>query len=73
MITAGFDPLRDEGNAYARRMQEAGVKVETVCAEGAMHGFLHTAGGIDESRRMLDLAADRLREALAPPGVATAA
>lgn len=73
MITAGFDPLRDEGNAYAKRLQDAGVKVENVCAEGAMHGFLHSAGGIDESRRMLDLAADRLRDALARPGVATAA
>jgi acetyl esterase len=65
VMTAGFDPLRDEGRAYAEKMRAAGVAVECVCAEGAMHGFINTAGGLDESARMLDLAADRLRGALA--------
>ncbi len=73
VVTAGFDSLRDEGRAYADRMRDAGVKVEYVCSEGSMHGFFNTAGGIAESARVLDLAADRLRDALASPAVASAA
>jgi acetyl esterase len=66
MMTAGFDPLRDEGRAYAERMRAAGVEVEFVCFEGSMHGFLNTAGGLVESARALTMAAARLRRALAP-------
>jgi acetyl esterase len=73
VVTAGFDPLRDEGRAYADRMRDAGVVVEHVCSEGSMHGFLNTAGAIDESARVLDLAAKRLREAFAPRAVASSA
>jgi acetyl esterase len=75
MLTAGFDPLRDEGKAYADRMRAAGVEVEYVCSEGSMHGFMNTAGAVAESGRMLMLAADRLRKALASkrPKVASAA
>lgn len=39
IATAGFDPLRDEGAAYAARLREAGVEVEYVCEEGLLHGF----------------------------------
>jgi acetyl esterase len=73
VITAGFDPLRDEGHAYATRMRDAGIKVEYVCFEGLMHGFFNTVGGIAEAARGLDLAADRLRQALAGRVVASAA
>ena len=66
VITAGFDPLRDEGGAYAEAMRKAGVDVEYVCAEGSMHGFVNLSGALDESARMMGLAADRLRRALAP-------
>lgn len=64
VLTAGFDPLRDEGALYARRMSAAGGEVETICSEGSLHGFFNTAGGIDESARLLDLAANRLRRRL---------
>jgi acetyl esterase len=64
MLTAGFDPLRDEGKAYADRMRAAGIEVEYVCSQGSMHGFLNTAGGVAEAARMVRLAADRLRKAL---------
>jgi len=64
VMIAGFDPLRDEGALYARRLTEAAGDVETVCSEGSMHGFLSTAGAIDESGRLLGLAADRLRRRL---------
>jgi acetyl esterase len=73
VVTAGFDPVRDEGRAYADRLRDAGVPVEYVCSEGSMHGFINMAGALHESERMLTLAADRLRGALARPPVAPAA
>ena len=39
VVTAGFDPLLDEGQAYAEKMRAAGVKVEYQCEEGLIHGF----------------------------------
>ncbi len=73
VVTAGFDPLRDEGRAYADRMREAGVHVEYVCSEGSMHGFINMSAAVQESARVLDLVADRLREALVPRAVAASA
>lgn len=68
VITAGFDPLRDEGKAYADRMRAAGVEVELVCFDGQMHGFLMLGGALREGARAVDLAASRLRAALAGHG-----
>jgi acetyl esterase len=73
VMTAGFDPLKDEGRAYAEKMRAAGVAVEHVCSDGSMHGFLNLGGAIRESARMVDLAASRLRAGLAPRAVASAA
>ena len=39
VITAEFDVLRDEGIAYEQRLREAGVKVESICEEGLVHGY----------------------------------
>jgi len=73
VLTAGFDPLRDEGQAYAAKMRAAGVEVEHVCAEGSVHGFIQMTGGLPEAARMLELAAARLRAALSSPAVRSAA
>ncbi len=64
VITCGFDPLRDEGKAYADRMRAAGVEVESVCFEGQMHGVLMLGAAVRDGARMLDLAASRLKTAL---------
>jgi acetyl esterase len=64
VLTAGFDPLRDEGQAYAERMQKAGVAVEYLCAEGQMHGFLLLGGALDGAAEVVHLLARRLRAAV---------
>lgn len=46
VITAGFDPLRDEGQAYVDRLQQSGVEVEHVCYPDQIHAFISFAGGI---------------------------
>jgi len=71
LLTAGFDPLRDEGRLYAERLHEAGVTVTYECFEGMIHGFLTMGGAIAAARHALYRVAQALRPALgvAPPGV----
>ena len=46
VVTAGFDPLLDEGKAYAERLVQSGVDVTYECFEGQIHGFLPMAGAL---------------------------
>jgi acetyl esterase len=62
--TAEYDPLRDEGAAYAGRLADAGVEVEYTCHAGMVHGFFSMAGILDGGNRALDQAAVALRRAL---------
>ena len=65
VVTAGFDPLRDEGETYARRLADAGVEVELKRFPGQVHGFLNIVGvGRSCRAAVLEIAA-RMRDALA--------
>ena len=65
VITAGFDPLRDEGEAYARRLEEAGVPVTLTRYDGMIHGFYRMPGVMSVANDALAETADALRAAFA--------
>lgn len=64
VVTAGFDPLRDEGDAYAQRLATAGVRVVHKSYAGMWHGFWNTSGVIREAARAFDEVNDELARAL---------
>jgi acetyl esterase len=64
--TAEFDPLRDEGKAYAEKLAAAGVKVEYVCHPGMIHHFFCLAGAIPYARTAIANAGAAIKQALAP-------
>ena len=64
ILTAGFDPLRDEAKAYADRLAAAGVPVEYRCFEGAIHAFMAFGGAIPLGVEALSFVVSRLRSAL---------
>ena len=64
IVTAGFDPLRDEGEMYAGRLRDAGVMVDYVCYGGMVHGFAGMGKLIDTAQRVVSLIGDTLRQAL---------
>lgn len=64
ILTAGHDPLRDEGAAYAAKLRDAGGSVEHRCFESTLHGFLSFAGALDAGRAGLEYVGDWLRARL---------
>lgn len=70
LITAGYDPLRDEGLDYARALTAAGNRVSYVCFERQIHGFITMGRVLDEANTAVALCASELRRALAT-GVVT--
>ena len=65
VLVAGYDPLRDEGVEYAKRLIQAGNRVRLVNYEGMIHGFILMGGAVDAAKRAVAESAQALREAFA--------
>jgi len=65
VLTAEYDVLRDEGEAYGRALEAAGVEVEVVRHDGMIHGFFHMYTLIPKALDAVEHATLRLRQALA--------
>ncbi len=63
VLTAGFDPLRDEGRQYADALSAAGVPCQYVCFERQIHGFVPMGRVIGEADTAVELCAAALRRA----------
>jgi acetyl esterase len=61
VITAGFDPLRDEGELYAHRLEEGGVPTRLSRYEGMIHGFFGMGHIMDQARAAVREACTNLR------------
>jgi acetyl esterase len=65
VLTAGFDPLRDEGLAYADALAAAGNATTCVCFDRQIHGFILMGKVLDEAHAAVALCATELRRAFA--------
>jgi len=66
VITAENDPLRDEGEAYARKLKEAGVAVTATRYNGIIHDFmlLNAIHDVEAVKACLEQTSDAIRDAL---------
>jgi acetyl esterase len=64
VLTAGYDPLRDEGLEYAQRLTEAGNRCTYVCFDRQIHGFVPMGKVLDEANDAVELCALAVRRAL---------
>jgi acetyl esterase len=64
VLTAGYDPLRDEGLQYAQKLSEAGNRAALVNFERQIHGFILMGRVLDEANVAVQLCAAQLKQAL---------
>ena len=64
LLTAGFDPLQDEGLAYGDKLREAGVAVEHVHFATQIHGVFGMAGAVADGKHAIVACANFLRSTL---------
>ena len=62
--TAEFDPMRDEGNAYAAKLVAAGVAVEHICHDGMIHNFHAMGAVLPQARLVLQQIGEQVRHTL---------
>ena len=62
IVTAECDPLRDDGERYARGLRQAGVTVELRRYQGMIHGFFQMTGALERSRRLHRELGDWMRD-----------
>ena len=65
VLTAGYDPLVDEGREYADRLEQAGVPVERIAFDGQIHGFITMGRMLDGAGEAIGRCAAALRTAFA--------
>jgi acetyl esterase len=66
VVTAEYDVLRDEAEAYADRLRQAGVSVTQQRYLGTIHGFIGMAEILETGREAIAQVSDRLHRALHP-------
>ena len=64
VITAEFDPLRDEGAAYAAAMKEAGGDVTYAMHAGMVHGFMRMGALVDNANDAIRESAARMKDVM---------
>ena len=64
VVTAGFDPLRDQGRAYAAALRAAGRRSSLLHEPALVHGFADMAGVVPAAKRALVRLADAIRSEL---------
>jgi len=62
ILTAEYDPLRDEGETYGKKLQEAGVNVTLTRYPGMIHGFIRMTAVLDKANDALDQVAGKVRD-----------
>jgi acetyl esterase len=68
VLTAGYDPLRDEGLMYAQRLTQAGNRATCICFERQIHGFILMGKVIDEANDAVAICAASLAQAFRSQG-----